>query len=338
MSILLIFILFLIFYGCKVENNDDYLSLYQTTCVNGVFIMLVFFRHLAQYVTFSSLLDMPMVLIDKFSGQLIVTMFLFNSGFGIMQSIKNKKNYVDKIPKNRIFKIWFRFMICVCLYYIVNIILSNSISLSKFLLSLLCIESIGNSNWYILSMLVMWFLTFISFKFFKNNFKINYVSLLILSFIYIMILIIMDVPNYYYNTIVCYLYGIFYSENKNKIDRIFNKLKNWICALFINFILLLINALIILKNPNNVIIYELMSFFFVNCIVILLQKFKFNNKITFSIGKNLFGLYILQRIPMLILKQVGVASYNVYIYSILCFIGMLMLGYLFNYIVEHKKI
>ena len=121
MIVLLFFVFFLFFYKSNLGNNDDYLSLKQTTAINGIFIIFVFFRHLSQYITFNNILDKPMILIDKCSGQLIVTMFLFNSGFGILESIKNKKNYIDTIPRKRILKTLIRFDICVCFYYLINL-------------------------------------------------------------------------------------------------------------------------------------------------------------------------------------------------------------------------
>ena len=39
-----------------------------------------------------------------------------------------------------------------------------------------------------------------------------------------------------------------------------------------------------------------------------------HNKVLMWCGKNLFGLYILQRIPMIVLKEVGLASYNKYLF------------------------
>lgn len=334
---LLLLIIFCTFYKCKIVENKNYLSLYQTTSVNGIFILLVFFRHLNQYVSFHNTIDIPMILINKFSGQLIVTMFLFSSGYGIMESIKNKEKYIDTIPKKRILSTWIKFAICVIIYFIINILIGKRITLLKLILSLLSIESIGNSNWYILAMLILWLYTYISFKFFNKN-KQSIICLSLLILIYIIVMKVVNYPNYYYNTIICYLYGIFYSLNKEKIDNTLKKNKYWIISLIISLISFCIFILIIHKNANNTVVYEIMSLSFTNCIILSLRKMEFGNKFTYFLGKNLFGLYMLQRIPMIILREIGIADFNIYIYASLCFITMIILGYVFNKLANKVKI
>ena len=73
------------------EFNEEFLEHNMTTCINGVFILLVFMSHFNSYVryTVSSDIFYAKVLVGKI-GQLMVTTFLFYSGFGVMESIKAK--------------------------------------------------------------------------------------------------------------------------------------------------------------------------------------------------------------------------------------------------------
>ncbi len=86
---------------------------------------------------------------------------------------------------------------------------------------------------------------------------------------------------------------------------------------------------LIIKNPDFIIAYEIESILFAIIVVMLSMKIKINNNLAYWFGKNLFGLYMLQRIPMLILKEVHL---NNYVYAILCFGFMVLLAYLIKYI------
>ena len=56
----------------------------QTTCINGMFVVLVFLSHFGQYEMMPW--NKPILAI----GQLMVAPFLFFSGYGIMEQIKKK--------------------------------------------------------------------------------------------------------------------------------------------------------------------------------------------------------------------------------------------------------
>jgi len=88
--------------------------------------------------------------------QLVVCMFLFYSGYGIMESFKIKENYVNQLPKNRIFKTLFNFDFAVLIYMLLYVFFQHKeIGLKKVLLSFIGWESFGNSNWYIFSIFVL---------------------------------------------------------------------------------------------------------------------------------------------------------------------------------------
>ncbi len=88
------FLLFLLIIDLKPritlnKQNRDYISKQSCTTIKGIFVTLVFFRHFRGYITPSeNWQDHLFVLLDSRSSQLIVTMFFFYSGFGIIQNIK----------------------------------------------------------------------------------------------------------------------------------------------------------------------------------------------------------------------------------------------------------
>ena len=92
----------------SISVNQGYLSKDSTNAIKGIFILLVFIRHANQYVRqagyeYSSICDRLFLLTDGLLGQLIVVMFLFFSGYGIMCSInRGGQNYIRTILRKRL--------------------------------------------------------------------------------------------------------------------------------------------------------------------------------------------------------------------------------------------
>ena len=143
----------------------DYMSIEKTMAIKGIFIIIVFFSHFNSYVTFSSPAELQYAKIFKLIGQAMVTLFLFYSGFGVMESIKKKGTaYVNKIPVTRILGTYFRFDIAVLIFIVVRAVSGMTFPVSQYLLSFTGWDSVGNSNWYIFAVVIAYFITFVSFK------------------------------------------------------------------------------------------------------------------------------------------------------------------------------
>lgn len=92
---------------CTNENhfNTNYLSIENTNVIKGIFVILVIFSHSSQYINLNSVYDSAYTSFMKFMGQMIVSVFLFYSGYGIMESLKKKKfSYIKTIPTKKISK------------------------------------------------------------------------------------------------------------------------------------------------------------------------------------------------------------------------------------------
>ena len=149
---------------CFKKLNKDYISREQTQCINGFFVLIVFLRHIKGYIELGAF-DRVFSKVDSWTGQLIVVPFLFFSGYGIMLSISKKgKPYVNSVMTKRFVKVWAHFALAVCLFVVVNLVLGKHHTPKKIILSLIGWDGIGNSNWYIFDTLVLYTLTFISFR------------------------------------------------------------------------------------------------------------------------------------------------------------------------------
>lgn len=150
---------------------DDYLSFDTTNAVKGIFITLVFIKHVTPYIINSGYvfddtnIGRLFLFINARVGQWIVAMFLFYSGYGVMESIKKKgRDYVTSIPCKRVLTTLVNFDIAVALFAVIAIVLHKNYSLKEYLLSFTGWETVGNSNWYIFIIMLCYLIAFVSFR------------------------------------------------------------------------------------------------------------------------------------------------------------------------------
>ena len=113
-------------------------------------------------------------------------------------------------------------MIAIVLYIIVNLLLGNSYGIYKILLAFTGYESIGNSNWYMLAIFVLYLLIMLCFKRIKIKSIYQIIVFSLLTIIYIFVLSRVK-DNYYVDTILCFPMGMWYSYFKEKIDKLLVK-------------------------------------------------------------------------------------------------------------------
>lgn len=299
MTILFLICLLSCFIGVKFQKTKywpDYMKQDRTLAFCGIFVMLVFFRHFVQYIE-PSAGDRLFLTINGMLRQLVITPFLFYSGYGIMISIMQKENYVKKLPK-RIARVWLQFALVVLVYYLINCLFGRAYPVKNLMLSLSGIYSIGNSNWYIFAILILYLFTFIAFALRKNN--LNQAILLVsgLCIGYILILKLLNFPTYFYDTILVYPMGLVFGLYQNKIETWITGKQKRYYGLFLGSIVLF--AILYLFR-NYVVVYEMLSMIFIAICVLFTMKIQLNNKWLHFLGQHIFEIYILQRIPMMIL-------------------------------------
>ena len=211
MDFILLFILLICLYQIKFTKDSDYMEKEKTTSIKGIFVLLIFLSHIAQYATFNGKIDSIYIIIKKHLDQLIVTMFLFYSGYGIMESIKRKGiDYIKGLPKKRILKVLFEFDVAVVIFFILGTILGERFGKLQILLSLVGWDSLGNSNWFIFAILIIYICTYLSFMVFNKKYIGGAILITIFSVGYIYVMKHFK-QFYWFNTILCYPLGIWFS-------------------------------------------------------------------------------------------------------------------------------
>lgn len=298
----------------------DYMSVEKTMSMKGIFIIIVFFSHFNSYVKFTDPMDITYSGICRNMGQAMVTLFLFYSGYGVMEAIKKKgMGYVHKIPLTRILGTYFRFDIAVLMFIILQTIRGYTFPVSQYLLSFTGWEAVGNSNWYVFVIIIAYLVTFLAFEIFRDKLKYYPAALLVTAGCvgYIALLYAFELkPAYWFDTIICYALGVWFSLLRGRIEKIVTK-NLFVYSLFLTG-LILATQYCYVQSDDGFAYSEGYLICFALFFIVLSMRVSLHNKFLMWCGKNLFGLYIMQRIPMIIFKAVGVADFNVYLYFILC--------------------
>lgn len=323
MTVFFLAVILVFLFGAKFNLKgcfEDYLAPKQTRAVNGLFVMLVFMSHFKQYIACGHLDGFYWSLSGKM-GQLIVTTFLFYSGYGIMTSIKNKEGYVKKLPK-RIARVWLQFALAVCLFLALNMVMKNKYDAATILLSFTAWDAIGNSNWYIFAILVMYASTYFAALLAKEDKSRIVILVTVAAAVYCLAMKFAHKADWWYDTIFCYPFGLAFAEYKTKIDSFLdNNKKYWITLLSVMVLMISYAATNKLSglffNLFAVAFHELFALVFVLIVVLLTRKVSFGNKILDYLGQHTFEIYILQRLPMIALAPLELNKYVYFAVSLL---------------------
>jgi len=315
--------------------HEDYMGVPQTTAIKGFFAVVILFSHMASYLNMTETFQDRLFASVMWSiGQLMVTLFFFYSGFGIMESYRKKgTSYYRSFIRTRLLKVLLHFDLAVLLFAVVNLILKIDYPVSQYITCWFAWDSIGNSNWFIFDTLMFYLITFTAMMISEET-KIP--PKLFCSVITVLCVLLWGVLEwtkgepmaYWYNTILCFPLGLWYSEFKKSIDSLARKWPLWIAGLFlIGAVFAVLHA----KKTTNA--FCLCAPVFCLLITWITMKIRFNNKVLLWLGKYSFSIYIIQRIPMIILKHFGLVSNNI-LFSALSVITVFPLAFAFQKLLD----
>lgn len=263
-------------------------------------------------------------------GQLMVVMFLMYSGYGIMESYKRDKDkYLNSFIKRRLLKTFMHYDLAVLLFWLVAGILDHEYSGKDYLLSLTGWSSIGNSNWFVFDILILYTITYLCLSI-ANRYRFSnakLITLLIGSTSFFMLFLIKTKEIWWWDTILSFPIGIIYSIYKDRIEVFLSNQRNYLWTL--TGVTLLFITFYYLGTEIKTIFSSVTSVIFALMFLMLTMRIKIGNKILYWLGVNAFSIYILQRIPMIIANEYGVNENPVLFFSIICPCALL-LAYLFT--------
>ena len=254
-----------------------------------------------------------------------------------MESIKKKGSaYIDTIPKKRFPQVLLNMDIAVVLFLILAATAGKFYSVGHILLTLVGWESVGNSNWYIFVILALYVITYFAFLILKkkNNKTTQLIGVIIttvlsVAFVYILMKTKTTKQSWWYNTLILYSLGMWYSYFKDKIEKVLMKNDLIFFAASGVLVLAYLEAYN-MRSDYGIYSYTVWAVLFTLGIVMITMKVKITNPVLEWFGNHVFSVYILQRIPMILLSRYGVADRHKYEFMIASIIVTVFIAEVFD--------
>ena len=333
--LLIVFGLFCL-YRIKFSSfHPDYMGTAQTGSIKGIFAMIILFSHLRSYLTVTAPADLLYCTVLDLIGQLMVTLFFFYSGYGILESFRHKPDYMGSFFKNRILKTLLHFDMAVLLFLILSLLLGQTYPPKTYLLCWVGWTSLGNSNWFIFDMLALYLVTWPALLLSgRTRRKPLWACLLTTAFSLILWVVLRELRSggwgtIWYNTILCYPLGMWYSLVRERLDDLWQRRKglSWLSLFLV--IICFVGCALLYRRTGRVTVYSLYACVFSLLIVLITTKVKVDNPILRWLGEISFSIYILQRLPMILMEHFGLARYNL-LFAVLSIALTLPLAWGFN--------
>lgn len=279
----------------KNTDDSDYFSKTQTACINGFFVLMIFIRHFSEYIQVGQF-DWLLGKGQRYLDQLIVVSFMFFSGYSLaLQQAKNS-SYVKKLPK-KILSLWLMLVVTVLAFLCVQYFLGNTYDIATILLSMIGYKKVGNSNWYIVAIAILWFLSYVSYS--QKRIK-PVILLTVLLVIYMIVFAnFKGVDQVMYNTVIAYLFGVLFFDHQEQIvSRLTNDGKVfWTSAVL--SLLMLAGGLFF---HDHFIVFQLWVAAACLFLILFCIKIKMDSPVFAYLNIYSLEIYLIQRIPMLVFR------------------------------------
>lgn len=346
--LLLLFILSL--WGIKVKQDgfwEDNLALPQCNAIKGISIALILVGHGVGYFYRSSSFNplflpnrLSLLVLHRLIGQLMVVMFLFYSGYGLMESLKKKGDtYLKHFPRMRLLKTWLNFAVAVCVFSVLALLVGDHISLGHFTLALIGWDSVGNSNWYVFVILVCYLLFYLAFHP-RAPWKRFDTSLAVLGIFTVVFIICLWFARpdevWWYNKTMIFPLGVAFSLYREKWQPFINRHYAVFTMTILSLLLLHYVFYLVFResNPNTAVPYHIRSALFAMSVVLVTRKIRILNPALVWLGEHIFPIYIYQRIPMRILYVAlgaDTLSAHVLLYYVVCVVVTVAIAWAYRF-------
>lgn len=269
--------------------------------IKGFFMLTVFLAHAFDYtlkggLAECSFLDRAGFTVRSGLGQLIVVMFLFFSGYGVALSFKSKGfDYLKRYPKTRLVYTILNFDVAVMMFFVVTMVLGGEVSLVKLIKSLLAWDSMGNSNWYIFTIIICYLAHYLLMRL-----QVKRWFFMIGAYFIITQIMAQVRPNWWYNTMLAYPLGAIFADKKDYAAKVLDK-HYWLTMTILLFCFF---VPYIFRYDYNGIAHNVMGCLFSLLVVVVMYRYEISGHFLTWVGGNIFPIYIYQRLPMLLLSVV----------------------------------
>ena len=278
--------------------NLDYISLSNTMCIKGVLSICILMHHIARTLSSCRLLS-PF----QHIGGLVVAVFFFYSGYGLMIQCINTPDY-EKHFYRRIFALLIPYTLVTPFYMWIH-----DMNFKEMIHDLCIGFPVVNNSWFIIHLflfyLVFWVLMII-FK--KEPFALLCGSTVAIA-LWVKFTIAHNIPSFWYNCSHLLIVGMAWAIYGEQMISIIRR------HYMESFILLIITFAFIYLYSRNTIgwtlyaLRNIMYVLFVVLFLIVLQKVSFNNVLFASVGRISFSIYLIHGFVIECIKRFNLSNF-----------------------------
>lgn len=302
--------LFVILFQSKVylhEPNADYLGKTNSHSIRAICSWGVVMCHVSNTVD-CGIYFLPL----QAMGFLMVAMFFFFSGYGLMYSLNHKNNYMQTFYKKRSVEFLIPYMISLLTYVLYYAIFWGEMDFSRLLTQFIDGNPVVRYSWFIFVLLQLYIIFWFSFGLIRNR-KISYpvfygLCLAMAGNIFM---------PYWSPAIIAFIMGSFFAHKKKKVDKLAMKYSGILLSLsFVAFAVL--TFFYIRRGDADTIVFKFfLSFAFVMLIVSALTRIQLDNAILRYLGKISYEVYLYHGLITIILNQIPTVFQNPMLYIVL---------------------
>lgn len=280
------------------------ISLSDSICLKGIATIGVFCSHIGSFlnITINPKIDVAVGML----GYLFVGVFFFLSGYGLHTQFKKKgKEYIKKIPVNKLVPLYIIEIICIAIYLLFDIITKQKIKLSTLFYSFLFGDSIISNGWYLQVAIVMYAIYYFSVVSFNSPFasRCAFTTLILL---YMFVCPYLHLLPTWYQSVPMFLIGVLSSEYLDSFVRIINTNGIGLISLIVFVIIVTLRSIDSLSSILIIltILSELVWIIIVLKIMLLLTSHKISRYIT-CLGYFSLEIYIFQGLAFRFSKMIS---------------------------------
>lgn len=239
----------------------------------------------------------PWLFLNRKAGVLIVGLFFFLSGYGLMFSLRKKEDYLAGFFRSRMPKILLPAVLVYIIYYILELIgtpADTRLTVTLKYFSLLKFSE--KMNWYVTELLFLYVIFYLFYRYFKV--KTANIILSVSCVCFVVICYLAGAGNTWYGSTLCFPLGILFCCHEAKL-LFFVKKKYWfvlplsLAATGVGIFLFFMNEHSFISNVAG---RSIASIFFCVGAVAVLMKVRIGNRITEWIGKISYELFLIHEI------------------------------------------
>ena len=192
----------------KRQIFGDYLSLENTTALRGALAIIIILHHMSERIQ-----NTKIFLILMHSGYLVVSVFFFLSGVGLIASIKKGSAYLHKFLTHRVLYFLIVYLFVTVLYIIEKILTGKITSINYILKSFVSFNPIASNSWYMIVLILYYLIFWISFKIFKSSNQKAIIAVFLFQIALTIIFVLCGAPSIWYISGFAYVAGMFWVYN-----------------------------------------------------------------------------------------------------------------------------